>query len=89
MSKSYNLADYRRQANKPPFPFKIDDDRTIMIEPPDGDAVMAVMATDNVREQFRLLAGESFDEIIEIVGAEQGGVLKALLQDMSAHFGLS
>lgn len=88
MTKKYSLADYRRQANKPPFPLDIDEERTLEIAPPTTSAMLDVQSTDDVREQLKLLAGDKYDELMEVIGEEQGGVLKVLLKDMTAHFGL-
>ena len=88
MSKTYRLADYRKQANRPPFPFELDDERTLEIQPPTTNATLEVMATNDVREQLKLLTGDQFDALLEVIGEEQGGVLKALLKDLTDHFGL-
>ena len=88
MAKKYSLADYRRQANRSPFSLEIDEEQTLEIAPPTTSAMLDVQATDDVREQLKLLAGDKYDELMEAIGDEQGGVLKVLLKDMTGHFGL-
>jgi len=88
MSRRYRLADYRRQANKEPFPLELDDERVLMIPAPSTNTVLDVQATEDVREQLRMLTGDAYDDLMEAIGEEQGGVLKALMKDLTDHFGL-
>jgi len=88
MSKRYRLADYRREANKPPFPLEIDDERTLEIPAPDTNTILDVQATADVRQQVKLLTGDKYTELMEVIGGEQGGVLKQLMRDLSEHFNL-
>lgn len=84
----YSLADYRTQAHKPPFPLVIDENRTLEIDPPTTNVMLDVSATTDIREQLKLLAGAHYDELMEVIGEEQGAILKPLLGDMTKHFGL-
>lgn len=86
--KKYRLADYRKQANKPPFPLELDEERTLEIPAPSTNALLDAQATADVREQLKLMTGVKYEELLEVIGEEQGGVLKVLLKDLSDHFGL-
>jgi hypothetical protein len=88
MSKRYRLADYRREATKPPFPLELDEERTLEIPVPDTNTILDVQATTDVRQQVKLLAGDKYEDLMEAIGGEPGGVLKSLMKDMTEHFDL-
>jgi hypothetical protein len=88
MTKRYRLADYRREATKPPFVLEIDEERSLEIQAPDTNTILDVQATADVRQQVKLLTGDKYAELMEVIGSEQGGVLKVLMRDLSEHFNL-
>ena len=87
-AKKYQLAVYRRRAVKAPFELIIDEDKTVSIPPPSTDVLLDVAEATTPREQLRLLAGDQYDALMEVLGPEPGGILKPLLADLTAHFDL-
>lgn len=88
MTKRYRLADYRREANRPPFVLEIDEERTLEIPAPDTNTILDVQGAVDVRQQVKLLTGDKYGELMDVIGGEQGGVLKQLMRDLSEHFNL-
>jgi hypothetical protein len=86
--KPYALARYINQATKAPFEFIVDDKRSIFIEQPDSETMMVVDQAENSEEAMRLLVGDKFDEIMEVIGKEPGGVVRLLSTDIQEHFEL-
>lgn len=86
--KPYALARYINEATKKPFPFIVDDTKTIEIEQPSSQVVLVIDQAENTEEAFRMMVGDKFDEIVEVIGDQPGGVLKLLINDIRDHFGL-
>lgn len=87
-AKKYQLAVYRAKAKKAPFELIIDEDKTITIPPPSTDVILDVAEATSPREQLRLLAGDQYEPLMEVLGDEPGSILKPLLNDLTNHFDL-
>lgn len=85
--KKYRLDQYIQDATIPPFPLEVSDEETILIKAPDGDTVLAVEEATSSRARLRLLCGEQFNRVLELIGKENFGVMTALVMDMMRHFG--
>lgn len=86
--KNHSLARYRAEAQKKPFEFIIDADKSLFFEQPDSETMMVIDQVANSEEAMRLLVGDQYDELMKIIGKEPGGVVKMLSEDIQEHFGL-
>ena len=86
--RNHSLARYRAEATKKPFEFIIDAEKSMFFEQPDADTMLIIDQAANSEEAMRLLTGDQFDALMEVIGKEPGGVLKLLSEDMQEHFGL-
>lgn len=84
--KTYRFDQYVQDAAVEPFRLEISPDETIVIEAPDGNAVLQLEEVGSSRERLRLLCGEQFDRVVELIGNKPPAVLKRLSQDMARHF---
>ena len=87
-AKKYQLAVYRAKAKKAPFELIVDEDKSIVISVPSTDVILDVAEAVTPREQLRLLAGEQFEALMDVLGDEPGSILKVLLSDLTNHFDL-
>lgn len=94
-----SLAKYRQDAGGEPFPFEVDDDRVIDIPRPTGKTLMdlaekyAGLDPNNLigvdpREQFQDLLGETYEEIMPILEAEDFKVMVLFMKDLIEYFDL-
>ncbi|WP_329520504.1 hypothetical protein [Spirillospora sp. NBC_01491] len=92
----FSLAKYREEAGGEPFPLEVDDGHVIEIPRPTGGVMMELAekyaaGTDgqtDPREQLRDLLGETYDEVMPILEAEDFAVMFAFLNDIVEFFGL-
>lgn len=91
MAKSYSLSKYRKEANISPFVLEVDDDTNIIIQPPDGDTMLELgnVQMHEGRRMLRLVCGDKFDEVMEVLGGEPAPILASVAMDMIKHFGLA
>lgn len=87
-AKKYQLAVYRSKAMKKPFELIVDEDKSILIPPPSTDVILDVAEATTPREQLRLLAGDQYEPLMEVIGEESGSILKPLMTDLTEYFGL-
>lgn len=87
-AKKYQLAVYRAKAAKKPFELIVDEDKSIHIAPPTTDVILDVSEATTPREQLRLLAGDQYNALMEVLGEESGSILKPLMNDLTEYFGL-
>ncbi|MEU6033970.1 hypothetical protein ABZ801_01030 [Actinomadura sp. NPDC047616] len=88
MSKTYRLAQYRREAKREPFTLELDDGTCITVNPPSGGSVLQLDPSKSTREVLRLLAGDSYQALVDALADDDASVLVAVLRDMQVHFGL-
>lgn len=85
---TYDLKKYIYEATKQPFPLQVDDETVIEIPPPSVNVILDLPGEEDPREAIRLMAGDSYDALIEAIGDQPAGVLKPIMSDMKDHFGL-
>lgn len=85
---AYSLDKYRKDAKGEPFVLAVDVDKTITIPRPTGSVLMDVEEARSSRQIISLLAGDSADELMEVLGAEDFEVMRGVAADMQKHFGL-
>lgn len=93
---AYSLARYRAEATGAPFVLEVDDDHVIEIPRPTGDRMMALAekyantadTPPDPREQLKDLLGDTYDEVMAVLGGEDFGVLLLFLRDLAEHFNL-
>lgn len=86
--KPNSLARYRAEAKGEPFVLWIDDDEKLEVPRPTGDVMFELEEARTSKEVIGLLAGDQADRLIEVLGAEDFAVMKAVSDDMREHFGL-
>lgn len=86
--KTFALARYINEATSKPFELIVDDKRSITIEQPSSQDVLMIDQAANTEEAFRIMVGDKFDEVMEVIGDTPGRVLKLLIDDVRDHFKL-
>jgi hypothetical protein len=85
---TYSLARYRAEAKREPFELVIDSSSSVVIVQPSGEDLLAAEQATSSREAIKILAGDQYEELMKVLGAEPAGVLKAVIADIRDHFGL-
>jgi hypothetical protein len=88
MSKVYDFSTYQAAATLTDFPLKVSKEQTILIPPPDVDAVLELDEALTPRRQLELLCGSEWPAVHALFAHCQPGVLNAFLVDLKAHFGM-
>ncbi len=85
---TFKLDKYRTEAQVPPFELELAEGQTILIDPPDGEAMMVISETPiyEARTMLRSLCGDHYDDLWAVLGKEQASVVTALIVDMVKHF---
>ena len=91
MSKMKSLDQYRKEANISPFVLEVDDNKSITVQPPTGDDILELtnVSIDDAVGLLQGLCGDSYDEVMEVLGKEPAPVLFAVIMDMMKHFGIT
>lgn len=89
MTKTYKFDRYVSEAKAAPFVLEIGDGDLIEIPAPDGETVLRIEESRSSRKTLRLLCGEQFDRVSDLVSVAPAGVLTSLVSDMVEHFGLT
>lgn len=87
-SKKYQLARYRNEALRPDFELEVEDGKSIVIRQPDVDEVLDLNGMTDPRAILQVLAKDQYEELMQTIGSEPGGMLQALIDDIVRHFGL-
>jgi hypothetical protein len=87
VGKTYKLDDYRAECDIEPFVLDTGE-MEIVIPAPTGESLLMIAETpiSDGRRLLRLIAGDQFEPVWELVKKEQGTVLVKLLQDLGKHF---
>lgn len=87
-----SLAHYRSSVKTgEPFTLPIDEETSIVIERPTGDQILdaeACLRAGDSRGFLEEIAGDVADELLDVLGAEDFDVLRAVARDIQKHFGL-
>ncbi len=88
--KTYRFDQYVQDAAIEPFVLAISDnpDENIVIQPPNGETLLALEETLTSRGRLKLFLGEQYDQVWVHIGLAPGGVLAAIVKDMAGHFGM-
>lgn len=92
----FSLASYRAEAakkgdKKGDFVLDVDTDRSISIPRPTGDQMFAAeeaMRNGSSKDVLEALCGEQAQEVIDLLGPEDGSILTAFGKDLQKHFGI-
>lgn len=94
-SKRYSITGYRKKVEgKTPFPLYLTDDDVdpaIVIPRPNGNQIFEAeeaMRAGDSKGILKALCGDTFDEFMSVVPKEDAEVMKAIIEDVQAHFGL-
>lgn len=88
-NSTFKFSKYRAEADRPPFDLELEDGTVISIPVPDGDTTFEIEEAGTSREMLTLMCGDQADAVFELIGPENGTVIRALAKDMSKHFGLA
>ena len=87
MATTYKLDQYRKECSITPFVLDTGETQ-IVIQPPTGEMLLVISETPiyEGRKLLKLICGEQYDVMWDLVKDEPGGVLVSLLQDLGRHF---
>ena len=90
MPKKFQLSKYRKAAEKSPFVLEVDEETSISVDPPRAKNIIKLSKIDegDLEGQLKLIAGDAYDALMEVVADESFDVLEAILKDMMDHFGM-
>lgn len=89
MSKSFKWDRYVADARTEPFVLELNGEDAISIPAPDGETVLRIEESRSSRATLKLLCGEHFARVSDLISVAPAGVLTALVADMVDHFGLN
>ena len=89
MGKTFKFDQYLKEADRPPFELELEDGSIISIPVPDGDTTFEIEEAGTSREMLTLMCGDQADAVFDLIGSENGTVIRALTKDMAKHFGLA
>ena len=81
---------YVKEADKPPFELEVSADQVISIHAPTGAQIIDAQkaaASGDVETQLRLICDDAADDLLPLIKAAPGDAMRALLEDIMAHFG--
>jgi hypothetical protein len=79
---------YLEDAGIKPFDLEVSDDEVLSIPAPDSNTILLIEEAASTRERLRLLCGEHFERVMELIGGESPLVMRRLTQDMTQQFSI-
>lgn len=87
MSKSYSFESYATEADaREPFRLDLSDGEQIVIPHPDVETTLLIEEAQFTRDRLRLICGDQFERIMDLLKSKDGETLNRLVDDMAAHF---
>lgn len=88
--RKYSYQTYMTEANVKPFDLELATDKAVSIPVPDGTALLDIADNQhNPRLVLQLLTGDHYRDVMDVFGPAPAPALKALIQDLVDHFGIS
>jgi hypothetical protein len=86
MTKTYKFDQYVEEARTDPFRLEANGS-VIEISAPTSETMLKMDFTTSPRTALRLLCGNVFEDVYELLAPQPASVLNRLLADMMGHFG--
>lgn len=86
MAKTYDFDSYLTEAIPTQFVLNVPEGESIVIDPPDTDTLFLIDEAVTARETLKLLCGEQWDRVYELIRHRDPAVTSKLVGDVRKHF---
>lgn len=89
--KPFSLDRYRSEVVGEPFELWISDDECITISRPTGEQMFdaeEAARRGSSRAVVSILCGDQAERLMEVLGTEDAGVMRSVMEDLQMHFGM-